>query len=170
MDITLSKLRNWWWTGKPGTLQSVGSQRVGHDWATELNWTELCSRGKQLFFQAHCRPWKNDRKKMFSVKECINTCRISDFMGGEIGGHFWGNDGFSGADLGSWEAGNGQGSVWYIRLQVYFFPQDIQEGEVWTYLECRSLCSLGIKRHPPPHMKMCSQTLKLSKPPILGIL
>ena len=25
----------WWWTGKPGTLQSMGSQRVGHDWATE---------------------------------------------------------------------------------------------------------------------------------------
>ena len=29
---------SWWWTGKPGTLQSMGSQRVGHDWATELNW------------------------------------------------------------------------------------------------------------------------------------
>ena len=29
---------SWWWTGKPGVLQSVGSQRVGHDWATELNW------------------------------------------------------------------------------------------------------------------------------------
>ena len=27
-----------WWTGKPGMLQSMGSQRVGHDWATELNW------------------------------------------------------------------------------------------------------------------------------------
>ena len=30
---------NWWWTGKPGVLQSMGLQRVGHDWATELNWT-----------------------------------------------------------------------------------------------------------------------------------
>ena len=28
---------SWWWTGTPGLLQSVGSQRVGHDWATELN-------------------------------------------------------------------------------------------------------------------------------------
>ena len=27
--------RSWWWTGKPGMLQSMGSQRVGHDWATE---------------------------------------------------------------------------------------------------------------------------------------
>ena len=32
---------SWWWTGSPGMLQSMGSQRVGHDWATELNWTEL---------------------------------------------------------------------------------------------------------------------------------
>ena len=30
---------NWWWTGKPGLLQSMGSQRVRHDWATELIWT-----------------------------------------------------------------------------------------------------------------------------------
>ena len=29
----------WWRTGKPGVLQSMGSQRVRHDWTTELNWT-----------------------------------------------------------------------------------------------------------------------------------
>ena len=29
---------SWWWTGRPGVLESMGSQRVGHDWATELNW------------------------------------------------------------------------------------------------------------------------------------
>ena len=28
---------SWWWTGRPGVLQSMGSQRVGHNWATELN-------------------------------------------------------------------------------------------------------------------------------------
>ena len=28
----------WWWTGRPGVLRFMGSQRVGHDWATELNW------------------------------------------------------------------------------------------------------------------------------------
>ena len=33
--------RSWWWTGKPGVLQSMGSQRVRQDWATEPNWTEL---------------------------------------------------------------------------------------------------------------------------------
>ena len=30
--------RSWWWTGKPGVLQFMGSQRVIHDWATELSW------------------------------------------------------------------------------------------------------------------------------------
>ena len=30
--------RSWWWTGRPGVLQSMGSQRVRHNWATELNW------------------------------------------------------------------------------------------------------------------------------------
>ena len=34
---------SWWWTGKPGVLQSIGSQRVRHDWATELNWTHYIS-------------------------------------------------------------------------------------------------------------------------------
>jgi len=32
--------RSWWWTGRPGVLQFMGSQRVRHDWVTELNWTE----------------------------------------------------------------------------------------------------------------------------------
>ena len=29
---------SWRWTGRPGVLRSMGSQRAGHDWATELNW------------------------------------------------------------------------------------------------------------------------------------
>ena len=29
---------SWWWTGKPGVLQSMGSARVRHNWATEPNW------------------------------------------------------------------------------------------------------------------------------------
>ena len=32
---------SWWWTRRPGVLQSMGSQRVGLDWATGLNWTQL---------------------------------------------------------------------------------------------------------------------------------
>ena len=37
---TLANSRRWWGIGKPGVLQSMGSQRVGLDWVTELNLTE----------------------------------------------------------------------------------------------------------------------------------
>ena len=40
MDVSLSNSRRWWWTGRPGVPPFMGSQRVGHDWATELNWTD----------------------------------------------------------------------------------------------------------------------------------
>ena len=36
MDMNLVNSGSWWWTGKPGVLWSMGSQRVGHDWETEL--------------------------------------------------------------------------------------------------------------------------------------
>ena len=50
---------SWWWTGKPGVLQSMGSQSVGHDWAIELtDWRvikeiekETLKCFKQIFFQ-----------------------------------------------------------------------------------------------------------------------
>ena len=32
---------SWWWTGRPGVLQAIRSQRVGHDWVTELIWMAL---------------------------------------------------------------------------------------------------------------------------------
>ena len=35
---------SWWWTGRPSVLHSMGSQRVRHDWATELNWTGWTQR------------------------------------------------------------------------------------------------------------------------------
>ena len=34
--IYMQNSSSWWWTGRPGVLQFMGSQRVGHDWATEL--------------------------------------------------------------------------------------------------------------------------------------
>ena len=48
--------RSWWWTGKPDILQSMGSQRVGHEWATELSWgrtnfqTQVFSQVAYYFF------------------------------------------------------------------------------------------------------------------------
>ena len=41
---------SWWWIGRPGVLRSMGSQRVRHDWVTELNWTE--GGGYTLFWDA----------------------------------------------------------------------------------------------------------------------
>ena len=38
---------SWWWTGRPGVLQSMGSQRVGHDWVTELNGLPFYTWGNQ---------------------------------------------------------------------------------------------------------------------------
>ena len=41
MDWIWMDSGSWWWTGRPGMLRFMGSQRVSHDWATELNWTYL---------------------------------------------------------------------------------------------------------------------------------
>ena len=40
MDVSWVTSGSWWWTGRPGVLRFMGFQRVGHDWATELNWTD----------------------------------------------------------------------------------------------------------------------------------
>ena len=53
MDMSLSKLRCWWWTGKTGVLQSMGLQKAGHDWATELN------RTSSLSFLLNCKLWES---------------------------------------------------------------------------------------------------------------
>ena len=50
--------RGWWWTGKPGMLQSMGSQRVRHDWATELNWRQ---------------PWRVERKQKTETRLYLVT-------------------------------------------------------------------------------------------------
>ena len=62
--------RSWWWTGWPGVLQSMGSQRVRHDWATELNRRQQADqikrnfrshiRGQILFYKG--RNWGHERR------------------------------------------------------------------------------------------------------------
>ena len=51
---------SWWWTGRPGMLQFMGSQRVWHDWATGLNWTEALEKRGALYLQLviFSRLWK----------------------------------------------------------------------------------------------------------------
>ena len=41
MDKSWLNSRSWWWTGRPCMLRFTGLQRGGHDWVTELSWTEL---------------------------------------------------------------------------------------------------------------------------------
>ena len=74
MDLSLSKL----WelvTGKPGVLQYMGSQRVGHNWVTEQNWNYgeapiLCSSDvKSRFFGKDPDAGKNWRQKWIRVAE-----------------------------------------------------------------------------------------------------
>ena len=45
---------DWWWTGTPGVLQSNGSQRVGPDSATQLNWPKSQIQGHQVDKQQIC--------------------------------------------------------------------------------------------------------------------
>ena len=51
MDMVWVNSGSWWWTGRPGVLQFMGSQGVGHDWTTKLNWTELPNGGASLVTQ-----------------------------------------------------------------------------------------------------------------------
>ena len=72
--------RSWWWTGKPGLLQSMGSQRVRHEWATELNWsyifTNVISMSSRLHFfvSIHisaCYLFPSDWTRFFNISCCI---------------------------------------------------------------------------------------------------
>ena len=49
---------NWCWTRRPDVLQSMGSQRVGHDWVTELNWSVITSNVSGLNSPIKNRNWK----------------------------------------------------------------------------------------------------------------
>ena len=66
MDMGLSNSESWWRTGKPAVLQSMGSQRVRHNWATELK------TGKKFFLNALpiCFPPLN--KGMYVICHVIN--------------------------------------------------------------------------------------------------
>ena len=58
--------RSWWWTGKPGLRQFMGSQSVGHDWVTELNWTkenaefQECIKQRELTWRCLSKIWPRE--------------------------------------------------------------------------------------------------------------
>ena len=68
---------SWWWTGRPGVLQLMGLQRVGHDWVTELNWTEqwleLCASSA---WRPGLIPGQGTRSHMSKLKLCMPQLKI----------------------------------------------------------------------------------------------
>ena len=70
MDMSWVNSGTWWWTGKPGVLQSVGSQRVRHNWATELNWTYQPS--SSLLWPLAIFPWSISHLAPSSVRLDMN--------------------------------------------------------------------------------------------------
>ena len=79
--------RSWWWTGRLGVLQFMGLQRVGHDWVTELNWTDwrlMLERslmspppGKKASTQSRECLWRQDKGLPFN---CFKLVRSAWFM------------------------------------------------------------------------------------------
>ena len=75
---------SWWWTGRLGMLRFMGSQRVGHDWATDLIWMLLflCSFTKSIHIcflaNGQILVYKSRGKKSFDFKSLllINTLHL----------------------------------------------------------------------------------------------
>ena len=98
---------SWWWPGKLGMLQSMGSQRVEHDWSTELNWSleflvwsykwknldslSVAAEGllsesvKGMFLRAPSQPWNPLRLNACSFNQpsqfvTLNLFLLKDFL------------------------------------------------------------------------------------------
>ena len=70
--------KRWWWTGKPGVLQSMGSQRVRHDWATELKWVAQTVKNLPAM-QETCVPflgWEDLLKKGIATHSSMLPLKI----------------------------------------------------------------------------------------------
>ena len=66
---------SWWWTWRPGMLRFMESQRVGHDWASELNWTELWCWKRLLRV-----PWTKRRYNQSILKEICPEDSLEGLM------------------------------------------------------------------------------------------
>ena len=59
-----------WWTERPGVLLSMGSQRVRHDWVTELNWVHFSSVTQSCLIQSmDCSKWVSSSHQVAKVLE-----------------------------------------------------------------------------------------------------
>ena len=99
--------RSWWWTGRPGVLRFMGSQRVRHDWATEVrHWkmdAQACPSGSDgnrdamQETQVQSLGWEDPLEKEMATHFSIPAWRIPwteepgglQFMGSPRAGHDW---------------------------------------------------------------------------------
>ena len=68
---------SWWWTGRPGVLRFMGSQRVGHDWVTGLNWTEwyILSRQRLQNSYYNMQQTKGNMLKELKYDDSVSSSR-----------------------------------------------------------------------------------------------
>ena len=83
---------NWWWTGRPGVLQFMGLQRVGHDWATELSTRDVTCNMINIINTTVCMFIKLDlvprvlimrRTFFFSDSLIVHLYEVMGFLGGK---------------------------------------------------------------------------------------
>ena len=76
---------SWWWTRRPGVLRFMGTQRVGHDWVTELNWIveklimehfSCCEWVKNIFTQTNYIPWSWENSQIILLRHFTNLEEI----------------------------------------------------------------------------------------------
>ena len=72
-----------WWTGRPGVLQFMGSKRVRHNWATELNGTELNGIRPCFYHQSHPQ-----LDVVFALVPSLNSFSVNSFSFLVISPHF----------------------------------------------------------------------------------
>ena len=81
----------WWWTGRPGVLRFMGSQRVGHDWATELRVIKhsqgplVLSQGLQIIFEPYpvslsYRYWNPRWEKLLHDDQTVSTTEAATIL------------------------------------------------------------------------------------------
>ena len=75
----------WWWTGRPGMLWFMGSQRVGHGWVTELNWWQFL----HTFFKKENAQMSTDRHKPSKLNSSDYYINTFSLIGKSVHNIFW---------------------------------------------------------------------------------
>ena len=115
--------RSWWWTGRPGVLQSMGLQRVGNNWVTELNWRFLVAKllTKWRFIGSFYHDWCLQRcvDSKPELSPCCFPKRLQAFARRLVRTEF-----FQVIHVGWWLGFN---SMWTMNFQM--FKLDLEKAE-----------------------------------------